>query len=152
MFCPRFEEKSLQIPLGSCGIVENSPPERSVTATDALILINYGQKLGCRFRIDDVFDGHQDRSLIRFWLRKQSGFSPMIPTAQVNALGRKGQRKPQKNTSCDSKTRDQQGNMNIRTVRRVSPEETAKSHASLKNEQVHCEDPCSDPIGSEVLN
>src|SRR5450631_3069079 len=71
MFHPGIDEKGLQISIRSLGIVEYTPLSCAVAAANTLIFVNYSQKLRRGFRINGVFDGHENGPLIGFWFRKQ---------------------------------------------------------------------------------
>jgi hypothetical protein len=95
VFGPRINFKALEIDTRCLCIDEDSPAYRAISAANALIFMDFTEKLGSFRRVDDIFQCDEDRPLFKVGLLNHGWFHPEIPDAEVYLRVGKLEQRPQ---------------------------------------------------------
>src|ERR1700722_2284443 len=136
VFGPRINLEGLEIDTGRLGIDEDSPAYRAIAAADALIFVDFTEKLGSFRWVDDIFHCDQDRPLVRGGLLNHGWFNPVIPNAEVYLRIRQWEQRPQQQAGGRSEAREGESRMDTRVQRHKAPEGASCGDASLKYEEI----------------
>src|SRR3984885_2734900 len=95
VFSPGINLKALEIDIRSPCIDEDSPAYRAISAANALIFVDFTEKLGSFGRLDDISQCDKDRPQVKVGLLNHGWFHPVIPVAEVYLCIRQFQQRSQ---------------------------------------------------------
>src|SRR6266481_1279654 len=133
-------------------VKENAPPRSSIAAANSLISINVIQESRRLSRIDDIFDGNQNRPKVDSMLLEHVWLAPMIPCAEINRRARKPKGELQEQGRADSDPGNEEGHASIRVFCCEAPNGAANCYAALEYKKIGCKNACANPVGRQILN